>query len=58
MQEIRDTYGYKYYTEQDEQSLINIMLPNILENDSILNVMNLAITEIKNKNNITGYYYY
>jgi TnpA family transposase len=46
-QEIREIYGYRYFTEQDGQSLIDILLPYALENDNVINLMKLAIAEIK-----------
>lgn len=46
-QEIREVYGYRYYTEQDGQTLIDILLPYDLENDNVINLMKLAIGEIK-----------
>lgn len=47
MQEIRSTYGYRNYIEDDGQSLIDILLPYAMENDNVINLMKLSIAEIK-----------
>lgn len=47
LQEIREIYGFKNYTDQHTQSLIQTLLPYAIENDNIINLMKLAINEIK-----------
>lgn len=49
MQEIREVYRYRYYAEDDGQSLVDILLPYALENDNVINLMKLAINEIKKR---------
>jgi TnpA family transposase len=51
LQEIREIYGFRNYTEQDNLSLIPILLPYAMENNNVINLMKLAINEIK-KNKI------
>lgn len=47
LQEIREIYGFKNYTDQHTQSLIQTLLPYAIENDNVINLMKLAINEIK-----------
>nr|WP_243176640.1 DUF4158 domain-containing protein [Clostridium gasigenes] len=47
LQEIREIYGFKNYTDQHNQSLIQTLLPYAIENDNVINLMKLAINEIK-----------
>ncbi len=42
-----ETYGFKNYTWQDSLSLIQILLPYAMENDNIINLLKLAIIEIR-----------
>lgn len=47
IQEIRKIYGFKNYTDQYSRSLIQTLLPYAIGNDNVINLMKLAITEIK-----------
>ena len=47
LQEIREIYGFKIYTDQHTQALIQTLLPYAIENDNVINLMKLAINEIK-----------
>lgn len=47
LQEIREIFGFKNYSDQDTQSLIQTLLPYAMENDNVINLMKLAINEIK-----------
>lgn len=47
LKEIREIYGYRYYIKEDEKYLIDILFPYALENDDAINLMKLAILEIR-----------
>jgi TnpA family transposase len=49
LQEIRKIYGFKNYKEENNLSLIQTLIPYAMENDNVINLMNLAINEIKNQ---------
>ncbi|SMC26196.1 Transposase and inactivated derivatives, TnpA family [Clostridium acidisoli DSM 12555] len=47
LQEIREIYGFTNYTDQHTKSLTQTLLPYAIENDNVINLMKLAINEIK-----------
>jgi TnpA family transposase len=49
IQEIRRIYGFKNYKEENNLSLVKILIPYAMENDNVINLMKLAINEIKNQ---------
>jgi TnpA family transposase len=49
MQEIREIYGFKNYKEEKNLSLLQTLIPYAMENDNVIDLMKLAINEIKNQ---------
>ncbi|WP_352418239.1 DUF4158 domain-containing protein [Proteiniborus sp.] len=47
LQEIREKYGYRNFIEQDEESLISILLSAAIENDNVINLMKTAIETLR-----------
>lgn len=47
LQEIKELYGFCNYTEQHSQYLMQTLLPYAIENDNIINLIKLAITELR-----------
>ncbi len=47
LQEIRELYGFKNYTDQHTQCLIQTLLPYAIENDNVINLIKLSINEIR-----------
>lgn len=47
LQEIRELYGFKNYTDQHTQCLIKTLLPYAIENDNVINLIKLSINEIR-----------
>lgn len=49
IQEIKAIYGFKNYKEENKLSLVQTLIPYAMENDNVINLMKLAINEIKNQ---------
>lgn len=47
LQEIRELYGFKNYTDQHTKFLIQTLLPYAIENDNVMNLIKLSINEIR-----------
>lgn len=47
LQEIREEYGYRNFTEQDEESLFNKLLSEAIENENVNNLMKIAIESLR-----------
>ena len=49
LQEIKKIYGFRNYTKQDHELLIQILLPYAMENNNIIGLIKLALIKIKQK---------
>lgn len=49
LQEIREIYGFKNYKEETNLPLTQTLISYAMENDNVINLMKLAINEIKNQ---------
>ncbi len=47
LQEIRELYGFKNYTDQHTQCLIQTLLPYAIENDNVISLIKLSINKIR-----------
>ncbi len=47
LQEIRELYGYSYYSDNNYDDLTNYLIPFAMENDNIINLIKLAIGQLK-----------
>lgn len=49
LDEIRDLYGYKSFTEEHSQYLLQILMSYAMENDNVINLIKIAIEALRKK---------